>query len=83
MRKTDVARLAGVAVAAVQQVTADQVRQALADRVPATVLDVATQEPATYWLVGDRFWLDDPFFGAVVAFDDLAYDPRLGLVVRQ
>lgn len=83
MRRDDVARLAGVSEADVQQVSVADVRRALADRVPAVVLDVATQEPATYWLAGGRYWLDDPYFGDVVEFSRLAYDARLGLHVRR
>jgi hypothetical protein len=79
VRKAEVAAQAGVPVAQVQAVTVDQVRTALADRVPETVLEVATQEPAHYWLAGGRYWLDDPYFGEVVAFDDLAYSSEIGL----
>lgn len=83
MRKNDVARVAGVSPAQVQQVDVQMVRQALADRVASTVLDVATQEPATYWLAGGRYWLDDPYFGDVVAFDDLDYNSTIGLHKRR
>ena len=50
-----------------------------ADWVPAIVLDVSTQLPACYWFAGGRYWLDDPSFGDVVAFDTLAYSDELGL----
>ena len=82
MRRNDVARAAGVSPALVQQVDAAQVRRALADRIASAVLDVATQEPATYWHAGERYWLDDPHFGDVVAFDDLDYDTDIGLHKR-
>ncbi|HEU4324648.1 MAG TPA: hypothetical protein VFS21_16005 [Roseiflexaceae bacterium] len=84
MRRSDVARLAGVPVTAVEEIGAELVRQALADRCASVVLDVATQEPAVYWRTSDgRYWLDDPSFGEVVAFDQLDYDPELGLFVRE
>lgn len=81
-RSAEVARLAGVAPSLVRPAAVAQVRSALADRLPAIVLQVATQEPASYWRVGDRYYLDDPYFGDVVAMTDLAYDPTLGLHVR-
>ncbi|MEI8167648.1 MAG: hypothetical protein WCG26_14795 [Chloroflexales bacterium] len=83
MRPNDVARLAGVPVAQVVEVTATEVRRALADRVSEAVLDVATQEPTTYWLAGGHYWLDDPAFGPVVAFTHLDYDADLGLHIRR
>ncbi len=82
MRRNDVARAAGVSPALVQQVDAAQVRRALADRIASAVLDVATQEPAIYWRAAGRYWLDDPHFGDVVAFDDLDYDTDIGLHKR-
>lgn len=83
MRKNDVARAAGVSPAQIHQVSVDTVRRALADRVSSIVLDVATQGPATYWLAGGRYWLDDPYFGEVVSFDDLDYTETRGLHKRQ
>lgn len=83
MRKADVARAAGVSPALVQQIDVADVRRALADRIASAVLDVATQEPATYWLADGRYWLDDPYFGDVVAFDDLDYNADIGLHVRR
>jgi hypothetical protein len=82
MRRFEVAHLASMREDAVEQVTADAVRTALADRVPAEVVEVGTQEPATYWRAGDRYFLDDPDFGPVVDCADLAYDSALGLHVR-
>lgn len=82
MRKHDVAQLAGVPIAQVQLVDVATVRRALADRVPATVLDVATQEPASYWLAGGHYYLDDPFFGGVADIEQLGYSSDIGLHVR-
>ena len=79
MRQQQVAQLAGVSPAAVQQVDVEQVRQALADRVPAIV---PTQEEATYWRVGEDYYLDDPYFGPVVKLSDLDYDSEIGLHPR-
>lgn len=83
MRRSEIARLAGVPASDVQEVSADQVRQALTDRAAGVVLDVATQQPATYWKVGTRYFLDDPEFGDVVDIADLGYDAELGLHKRQ
>lgn len=83
MRKDDVARAAGVSPAQVQQVDVAVVQQALADRVASAVLDAATQEPATYWLAGGCYWLDDPHFGDVVNFSDLDYSANIGLYKRR
>lgn len=83
MRKNAVAQLAGVSPADVQQMSVDQLRQALADRVPAIVLEVATQEPATYWRVGNRYFFDDPFFGPVVDMAELDYNSQIGLHLRE
>jgi len=82
-RQTEIATLAGVPVAEVQQVSRHEVRTALADRVPETVLDVATQEPATYWRAGGDYWLDDPYFGDPARIVDLAYDSEIGLHRRK
>jgi hypothetical protein len=82
MRRDDVARLAGVPASRVVEVSADDVRRAFADTASATVVEVATQEVATYWLAGGRYWLDDPYFGDVVAIDELAYSSELGLCHR-
>jgi hypothetical protein len=82
-RRNEVAALAGVRAAEVRQVAVADVRQALADRVPEVVLDVATQEPATYWLAGGDYWLDDPMFGDPVRITDLDYSSDLGLHVRR
>lgn len=83
MRREAVALLAGVPIAQVIEVTVKDVRRALADRVGSAVLDVATQESATYWRAGDRYFLDDPFFGDVVDIADLGYNSTIGLHVRQ
>lgn len=82
-RRNEVARLAGVPVAQVAEVAVAEVRRALSDRVSEAVLDVATQEPATYWRAGSVYYLDDPYFGPVVAFDQLDYDSELGLHIRR
>ena len=79
MRRNDVATLAGVSVSEVHEVPVSEVRRALADRVASVILDVATQEIATYWHVGDRYFLDDPYFGEVVDFADLSYNSEIGL----
>lgn len=79
MSKDDVAALARVPISAVHEVPVSEVRHALADRVASAVLDVATQEPATYWRVGNRYFLDDPLFGEVVDFADLSYSSEIGL----
>lgn len=83
MRRSDVARAAGVSPAQVQQVSVSAVRAALSDRVASTVLDVATQEQATYWLAGGHYWLDDPYFGDVVDIERLDYNGDIGLHVRR
>lgn len=82
-RRDEVARLAGVSPAEVREVAVEEVRSALAGRVSVVVLEVATQEPATYWLAGGRHYLDDPYFGPVIAIEDLGYDPTLGLHPRE
>ena len=79
MRREEVARLARVSVTSVQPTTVGEVRAALADQLPAVVLEVATQEPAQYWRVGGHFYLDDPYFGDVVEMTALRYNPTLGL----
>ena len=78
MNITTFAKLAGVPVEQVREVSADEVRELYAGKVDATVLEVATQDPALYWRVGQTCWLDDPEFGDVAAIDDLRYD-ELGL----
>jgi len=83
MRKNDVAKLAGVPASHVYQVTARAVQDAYSDRAASVVVEVATQEPAFYWRVGNKYYLDDPYFGDVVAIDDLDYDPEIGLHVRK
>ena len=83
MRRSEVARAAQVDEPAVEAVTVEQVRDALTGLIAADVLEVATQEPATYWRIGDSYWLDDPYFGDVVALADLAYDIDLGLHRRR
>jgi hypothetical protein len=82
-RQTDAARLAGVGENDVQEVSVQVVRQALANRLPALVLQVATAEPATYWRVGERYFLDDPSFGEVVDMEQLDYDAELGLFIKR
>ena len=78
MNNIAIAKLAHVPVGQVHAVPVDEVRALYADKVDATVLEVATQDPAQYWRVGQTCWLDDPEFGDVVAIDDLRYD-ALGL----
>lgn len=82
MRRHDVARLTGVPLSEVTAASADEVRAAYADSASANVVDVATQEPALYWLASGRYYLDDPYFGEVVAIDDLDYSADLGLHIR-
>ena len=74
MNITAFAKLAGVPVEQVREVSADEVRALYAGKVDATVLEVATQDPAQYWRVGQTCWLDDPELGDVAAIDDLRYD---------
>ena len=74
-----VAQLAQVDESQVEQVSVDEVREALASRVDATVLEVATGQPAAYWRVDDTYYLDDAFFGDVCDIEDLRYDSELGL----
>lgn len=82
-RRHEVATLAGVPVNQVIPATADEVREAYADSAAAVVVEVATQEPANYWRVGNVFYLDDPSFGDVVAIDDLDYNREIGLHRRR
>jgi hypothetical protein len=79
MRRREVAALAGMPLDQVHPATANEVRRAYADSAASAVVTVATQAPAAYWRVGDRYYLDDPYFGPVVALDDLRYSPDLGL----
>jgi len=78
-RRDEVAALAGVPLEQVIPATPDELRRAYADSAAAAVVGVATQEPATYWRVGTRYYLDDPYFGPVIAIDDLRYDEEIGL----
>lgn len=82
-RPDEVARLTGVGRESVEEVTVMDVRAALSGRVDPTILKVATQEPAAYWHVGDRYFLDDPYFGDVAEITDLAYDSDIGLHIRE
>ena len=75
----EVAELAGVAAAQVLEVCAAEVRALYDGKIDSTVLEVATQDPARYWRVGQKCYLDDPSFGEVVALDDLRFDHLLGL----
>lgn len=77
--KYDVVELAGVPAAQIFEVCADEVRAFYDGKIDSTVLEVATQDPARYWRVGQKCYLDDPSFGEVVALDDLRYDRSLGL----
>lgn len=80
MSRTDaVAQLAQVSESEVQEVTVDEVRSALTGHVDATVLEVATGQPAAYYKVGETYYLDDAFFGDVCDIEDLRYDSELGL----
>lgn len=83
MRKEEVAVLAGVSVSQVHSATSAEVREFYADRATSAVVNVMMKEPASYWRVGDRYYFDDPYFGDVVAVDDLDYDSTLGLHVRR
>jgi hypothetical protein len=58
-RKAEVAGLCRVAESPGQQVSVTEVRQALVDRVPAEVLEVGTQEPATSSTIHslERSWI--------------------------
>lgn len=78
-RAAEVAARCGVAATAVEWVDVETVRAALAGTIEPVVLEVATQEPARYWRVGGRYFLDDPLFGEVADFGDLVYDADLGL----
>lgn len=82
MRPNDIAKLAHVPASKVTPATAEELRAAYEDSAAADVVDVATQEPALYWLAGGRYYLDDPLFGDVVAIDDLDYNSEIGLHVR-
>lgn len=82
-RRDEVAALANVPIARVIPVSAAELRAAYADRAASVVVDVATQAPAFYWRVGETYYLDDAFFGEVVAIDDLAYDSEIGLHSRK
>lgn len=79
MRREEVAVLANVSVDQVLLANVGRVREKCADQVPAIVLEVATQEPAFYWEVGEDFYLDDAMFGDVVNFKDLRYNEVYGL----
>ena len=59
-RQSDVAALMGGNPNQVHAVAVTELRTALADRVPSVVLDVATNKPATYWRVGNEYFLDHP-----------------------
>ncbi len=83
MRKTEVAKLTGVDISQVHSASAAEVREAYADRAASVVVDVATQEPAYYWRVDNTYYLDDPFFGDVVAIDNLDYNSEIGLHIRR
>ena len=80
-RRAEVARICGVPESSVQPVTERELRLHLTDRVSATVLEVATAEPAYFWRVGNDFYYDDALFGPVTNFADLDYDADLGLHV--
>lgn len=82
-RRAEVATLVGVPVDQVLPATVHEVRTAYADSAAAVVVEVATQEPANYWRVGNVFYLDDPFFGEVVAIADLDYNREIGLHRRR
>ncbi len=84
-RPGDVARLADAPLDQVWPATAETVRLAYADRVPAEVLEAACSgigengEPCYYWRVGLVYYLDDATFGDVVDIGKLKYDKTLGL----
>lgn len=61
------------------EISREEAYRRLSGKVPPDVLEVATQEPALYWLDGEKVLLDDPFFGDPVYIEDLAYDSVLGL----
>lgn len=77
--KNDVVELASAPIEQVFEVCVEEVRALYAFRIDSTVLEVATQDPATYWRVGQICYLDDPHFGEVVALDDLRYNRVFGL----
>ncbi len=83
MRCNDVAQLAGVRVAEVHSITAGDMRDLCEGKIDQAVINIMMQEPASYWRVGDKFYFDDPYFGAVVCVDGLAYNRELGLHVRR
>jgi hypothetical protein len=82
MRRSDVAQLANVSENDVQLVDDTIIRYQETEIIDPDVLRAMTMEPATYWFAGGKFYFDDPFFGDVVAVQDLAYDKTLGLHVK-
>lgn len=79
MSREDVAALAGVPVKQVQRATEGEIRRAYADSASHVVVQIITQEYARYWRVDRRYYLEDRYFGPVVAIDDLRYNSKLGL----
>lgn len=83
MRSNDVSGLAGISVSQVYPATVEEVRRAYSGRVATEILDLIAQIPACFWKAGNRYFLDDPYFGNVVAIDDLDYNREVGLHVRE
>lgn len=81
MSRIDVAKAAAVEERDVRLVSAAEVRRVLEGKVPAAVLDVATQR-GQLWQAGGRYWLDDAEFGQPVDVQRLGYDADLGLHLR-
>lgn len=75
-RRAYAAQVIGAAV-----VEADRVEalRALRNTVDATVLDVATKEPALFWRVGGVYYIDDIDLGIIADIRDLRYDSEIGL----
>lgn len=86
MSKQKVSDLENVPISQVYPVSSGEVRDFYADRPEpgTTVIEVMLQVPANYWRVANKYYFDDyPYFGDVVAIDDLGYNSELGLYVRE
>ena len=77
--KIDVCRIPNVGFVKVIKVAVDEVRRIYANKIDAVVLEVATQDPAKYWRIGETCYLDDPFYGPVASLDDFRYHRIIGL----
>lgn len=93
-RRLDAATLLESSPIDIEEISAAEVREALAGLVPEKVLEVATQTTpdVTFWAGANHrfdkrenaarwFVFDDPHFGEVVRFSDLRYDSEIGLHV--